>query len=272
MGRSALDAVELMNVGVNYMREHMPDAARIHYAYLDAGGIAPNVVPSRARVRQLIRAETLSDLRQMIERVHKIADGAALMTETTVEKNIVTAVSNLIGNQPLEELMQANIDRLGPPQFDDADRQFASAIRKTLTNADIAASYHRIGTEPDYDLALCDFVAPLDRNSAGGEGSTDVGDVSWAVPTVQARVTTCAMGTPFHTWQLTAHGKTGIAHKGMLHAAKIMAGTGRDLFEQTEMLGEARRAHDKQQARTPYECPMPDNVQPPLVAPPKAAQ
>ncbi len=271
VGRSALDAVELMNVGVNYMREHMPDDARIHYAYLDAGGIAPNVVPSYAKVRQLIRAASLPDLKQMVERVHKIADGAALMTETRVEKNVVTAVSNLIGNRPLEEAMQTNIDRLGPPQFDDADKQFAEAIRETLTRDDITASYHRIGTEPDYELALCDFIAPLDRNPTGGEGSTDVGDVSWAVPTVQARVTTCAMGTPFHTWQLTAHGKTGIAHKGMLHAAKIMAGTGRDLFEQTDRLDDARRAHEAQQARTPYECPMPDNVLPPLVARPSGA-
>lgn len=271
VGRSALDAVELMNVGVNYMREHMPDDARIHYAYLDAGGIAPNVVPSYAKVRQLIRAASLPDLKQMVERVHKIADGAALMTETRVEKNVVTAVSNLIGNRPLEEAMQTNIDRLGPPQFDDADKKFAEAIRETLTRDDIMASYHRIGTEPDYELALCDFIAPLDRNPTGGEGSTDVGDVSWAVPTVQARVTTCAMGTPFHTWQLTAHGKTGIAHKGMLHAAKIMAGTGRDLFEQTDRLDDARRAHEAQQARTPYECPMPDNVLPPLVARPPGA-
>ena len=92
-----------------------------------------------------------------------------------------------------------------------------------------------------------------------------MGDVSWAVPTVQARVTTCAMGTPFHTWQLTAHGKTGIAHKGMIHAAKIMAGTGRDLFERTEKIDEARQAHEAQQAKMPYECPMPGDVQPPLV-------
>ncbi len=268
IGRSALDAVELMNVGVNYMREHMPDSARVHYAYLDAGGIAPNVVQSRATVRQLIRAETLADLKQLVTRVHKIADGAALMTETTVDKHVVTAVSNLIGNRPLEEVMQANMDRLGPPQFDDADREFAAAIRTTLTKADIASSYLRVGSEPDYDLALCDFIAPLDRNSAGGEGSTDVGDVSWAVPTVQARVTTCAFGTPFHSWQLTAHGKTPIAHKGMLHAAKIMAGTGRDLFENPGKIEAAQRDHDARAQHTPYECPMPDDVLAPIVAPP----
>jgi aminobenzoyl-glutamate utilization protein B len=271
LGRSALDAVELMNVGVNYMREHMPDAARIHYAYLDAGGVAPNVVQSRATVRQLIRATSLADLRLMIERVNKIADGAALMTETRVEKKMVTAVSNLVGNRPLEETMQKNLDRLGPPQFDAEDRAFAEAIRATLTNADIESSYQRMGRAPDYGLPLCDFVVPLDRVSEGGEGSTDVGDVSWAVPTVQARVATCAIGTPFHSWQLTAHGKTGIAHKGMLHAAKIMAGTARDLFEKPETLAAARSVHAERQKVTPYECPMPEDVKPPLVAPPEAA-
>lgn len=267
VGRSALDAVELMNVGVNYMREHMPDRARIHYAYLDAGGIAPNVIPSRAKVRQLIRATSLSDLRQMVERVHKIAEGAALMTETTVEKSVVSGVSNLIGNRPLEEVMQANLDRLGPPQFDAEDRAFAEAIRKSLTPADIESSFRRGGLEPDYDLPLCDFVAPLDRKSGGSEGSTDVGDVSWAVPTVQARVATCAMGTPFHSWQLTAHGKTPIAHKGMVHAAKIMAGTAQDLFENTEKLDAARKVHDAKLAKAPYECPMAPEVMPPIVKP-----
>ncbi|MGI9521083.1 MAG: M20 family metallopeptidase [Hyphomicrobiaceae bacterium] len=272
IGRSALDAVELMNVGVNYMREHMPDSARIHYAYIDSGGTAPNVVPSRATIRQLVRAASLAQLRQLIERVHKIADGAALMTETAVDKAVFSAVSNLIGNRPLEEVMQANIDRLGPPQFDSADHAFAAAIRKTFTPEDIAHSFLRIGREPDFDLPLCDFTTPLDRNSSGGEGSTDVGDVSWAVPTVQARVTTCALGTPFHSWQLTAHGKTSIAHKGMILAAKIMAGTARDLLEKGDLLEAASDVHEAHLAKTPYECPMPPEVSPPIVHPPRASQ
>ena len=271
LGRSALDAVELMNIGVNYMREHMPDAARIHYAYLDAGGAAPNVVQARATVRQLIRASTVAELREMIARVNKIADGAALMTETRVESKMVTAVSNLIGNRPLEEVMQANLERLGPPQFDETDRTFAREIRKTYTKSDITNTFMRMGMEPDYELPLCDFVAPLDRESRGGEGSTDVGDVSWAVPTVQARVATCAVGTPFHTWQLTAHGKTALAHKGMVYAAKAMAATARDLIESTSTLEAARKLHDERLAVTPYECPMSDDVQPPIVPRPAAA-
>src|ERR1700759_1814835 len=123
LGRSALDAVELMNVGVNYMREHMPDGARIHYAMLDGGGRAPNVVQARAKVRYLIRAADLSQLNPLIGRVRKIAEGAALMTETKVETRMVSAVSNLMGNTTLEKLMHDNFMRLGPPEFDDADKE-----------------------------------------------------------------------------------------------------------------------------------------------------
>ncbi|WP_209425655.1 amidohydrolase [Pararhodobacter sp. SW119] len=269
LGRSALDAVELMNVGVNYLREHMPDDARIHYAYMDAGGTAPNVVQARATVRQLIRARDLSGLRALVARVRKVADGAALMTETQVSTQVFSGVSNLLGNRPLEEAMQRTLDALGPVPFDEGDRAFAREIRKTLGEDDITATFRRLGLEPDYDKPLCDFVAPLDRRSGGGEGSTDVGDVSWAVPTVQARVTTCALGTPFHTWQLTAQGKSPMAHKGMIHAAKTMAATARILIEEPATLAAAQTAHRKHLERTPYVCPIPEDVHPPI--PRKAA-
>ncbi len=264
LGRSALDAVELMNVGVNYMREHMPDDARVHYAYLDAGGVAPNVVQARAVVRQLVRARDLPGLRELIGRVDKIAEGAALMTETKVERRVVSGVSNLMGNRVLEEAMQAAFDRLGAPPFDGADRSFAEAIRKTLTPEHITQSFRRFGLPTKADLALCDFVVPLERVHLGGEGSTDVGDVSWAVPTVQARVATCAVGTPFHTWQLTAQGKSPAAHKGMEHAAKVMAATARTLFEKPDVLAAAVAEHKEKLVAMPYVCPMPDEVKPPV--------
>jgi aminobenzoyl-glutamate utilization protein B len=269
LGRSALDAVELMSVGVNYLREHMPDSARVHYAYLDAGGEAPNVVQARAAVRQLIRARDLAGLTQLVGRVRKIAEGAALMTETRVESRVFSGVSNLLGNRPLEQAMQAVIDRLGPVPFDEDDRAFAREIRRTFTREDIAATFAGMGMAPDYDLPLCDFIAPLDRRAEGGQGSTDVGDVSWATPTVQAHVATCAIGTQFHTWQLTTHGKTPLAHKGMIHAAKIMAGAAAALIEAPGALAAAKAAHAKALAQTPYVCPIPAEARPPLV--PKAA-
>lgn len=120
LGRSALDGVELMNVGANYMREHMPSRARIHYAIIDSGGIAPNVVQAKATVRYLVRGASLTELQTLLRRVEKIAEGAALMTETRVRWNVVTGEANLVGNTPLEQLMNRHLERFGPPVFDDA--------------------------------------------------------------------------------------------------------------------------------------------------------
>ncbi|MCG7492751.1 M20 family metallopeptidase [Thalassobius sp. Cn5-15] len=267
LGRSALDAVELMNVGVNYLREHMPDDARVHYAYIDAGGVAPNVVQHRATIRQLIRSRDLAGLRDLVARVRKIAEGAALMTETSVETQVFSAVSNLLGNRPLEEAMQAEMDRLGPVDFDQSDRAFAKQIQESLTEADKQHTFRRVGREYDPDMALCDFVAPLDNTGQGGDGSTDVGDASWAVPTVQARIATCAVGTPLHTWQMVAHGKTPIAHKGMVHAAKVMAATARRIIEDPALMQAAKDEHQSHLRKTPYQCPMPDDVNPPIIQP-----
>ena len=264
LGRSALDAIELMNVGVNYMREHMQDSARVHYAYLDVGGNAPNVVQAKATIRHLIRASDLVQLRSLVERVYKIADGAALMTETVVEKNVYTGVSNLLGNKPLEEIMQNEFDKLGPVVFDANDRVFANEIRSTLTQADILDSFQRIGLRTPLDMPLCNFVAPLETVGNGGIGSTDVGDVSWVVPTVQARVATCAVGTPFHTWQTVAQGKSSAAHKGMIHAAKVMASTASALIKDPNKLKEAKEAFNLQVSINPYICPIPKGVLPPI--------
>lgn len=264
LGRSALDAAELTNIGVNYLREHMPAGARIHYAYQNAGGMAENIIPAMATVRQLVRSRSLDGLRDLIARVDKIAEGAALMTETRMKRQVYTATSNLLGNQPLEEVMQANLERLGPVPFGPDDAAFAEQIRATLSREDIAASFRRVGLQADPDIPLCDFVAPLGVNGSGGVGSTDVGDVSWVTPTVQARVATCAVGTPFHSWQLTAQGKSGAAHKGLVYAAKVMAGTAIDLIQDAGVLKQARTELEGQLSKVPYRCPIPDEVQPPV--------
>ena len=266
LGRSALDAVELMNIGVNYMREHMPDDARVHYAYLDAGGSAPNVVQAKATVRQLIRARDLKGLSDLVARVRAIADGAALMSGTKVESRVFSAVSNLLGNRPLEEAMQTEFEALGPVPFDANDLAFAEEIRKTLTPEDIADAFRRLSMKPQMDMPLCDFIAPLDRPFGGGMGSTDVGDVSWAVPTVQARVATAAMGTPLHTWQQTAQGKAPFAHKGMVHAAKVMAATARAAILSPTLRDAATKAHQEHLAAFPYHCPIPATTKPPIAA------
>ncbi len=264
LGRSALDAVELMNVGVNYMREHMPSDARIHYALLDAGGIAPNVVQAHAKVRYLIRARELPELRRLIERVRKIADGAALMTETRAESQVVSAVSNLLANTPLEKAMHDNLRRLGPPQFDDADRAFATKIQATLTQEDIESTYRMVGLPVQHGVPLCNEIVPLDAASAPMMGSTDVGDVSWVVPTVQAWGATHTIGTPFHSWQLTAQGKMPAAHKGLVHVAKAMAGTAVDVIQDTVLLAQAKADHQARVGRNPYVCPLPADMDPPI--------
>ena len=224
LGRSGLDAAELMNIGVNYMREHMPSSARIHYAHLESGGVAPNVVQATTTLRYIIRAEDLPALQALARRVDRIAEGAAMMTETRMERRVVSGMSNLLGNSKLEQAMFDNLQRLGPPPFDAEDRAFAEQIRRSVDQADIDSAHARFGLEVT-DAPLCDRVVPLDARGNGGVGSTDVGDVSWAVPTVQMRGATYAIGTPGHSWQLTAQGKSALAHKGMVHAAKTMAGT-----------------------------------------------
>jgi aminobenzoyl-glutamate utilization protein B len=263
LGRSALDAVELMNVGVNYMREHMPSDARVHYALLDTGGIAPNVVQAHARVRYSIRARDLPGMNELVARVHKIAQGAALMTETRVEMRIISAVSNLLPNTPLEAALLRVMEDLGPPHFDDADKAFAAKIRSTLSEQDIASVYRAIGMEPT-DRPLADFLVPLDARRNPQIGSTDVGDVSWVVPTVQVHAPTVAIGTPFHTWQVVAQGKTPAAHKAMVQAAKAMAGLGVKALLEPDLIAAAKADLNKRTARTPYVSPLPDNVAPPL--------
>jgi aminobenzoyl-glutamate utilization protein B len=264
LGRSALDAVELMNVGVNYMREHMPSDARIHYAMLDGGGVAPNVVQAKAKVRYAIRARELPELWPLIERVKKVAQGAALMTETQVEFKVISAVSNLLSNRPLEETMYQAFERLGPPPFDDADRDFARQIQATLSAEDISSAFRRVGMKVDRNTPLCDKIVPLDAKGAPMMGSTDVGDVSWVVPTVQARGATYAIGTPGHSWQLTAHGKTPLAKKGMVHVAKIMASTAIDAIAKPDIIEQAKADYKARTDINPYICPLPDDIDPPI--------
>lgn len=263
LGRSALDAVELMNVGVNYMREHMPSSARVHYAMVDGGGIAPNVVQSRAVVRHLVRAATLGEMWQLLERVKKIAQGAALMTETAVEIRQLSGEANLVGNVALEAAMHQTLTRLGGPKFDDADRRFAAEIQKTLSREDIRASYARFEL-PMKDQTLSNDVYPLAHSRSSSVGSTDVGTVSWVVPTVQCRVACYAVGTPYHTWQLVAQGKAPAAHKGIAFAAKAIAGVAKDLFTDRDLLSAARAEFQNFRGTNDFRSPIGPEVAPPL--------
>lgn len=266
LGRSALDAVELMNVGVNYLREHMPDSARIHYALIDGGGISPNVVQARAKVRYVVRDATAPAMLKLLERVRKVAQGAALMTETEVSDTVLAAVSNLVANGPLCDAMQRNLDALGAPDFDASDRAYAERFQATFSEDDIAEAYLSLGLTPRSGAALADFVVPGDIPPHALGGSTDVADVSWVVPTVQLWGGTYAIGTPFHSWQMVAQGKSPLALKGMVHAAKVMAATGVDAILDAGLRAHARDDLARRVGPAGYVCPLSEEAEPPIAA------
>lgn len=264
LGRSALDAAELMNVGVNYLREHVPADTRMHYAYLDVGGSAPNVVQATAKLRYSIRSPRLADMFAVKARIEDVARGAALMTGTSVGMAVFSAVSNYRQNPVLARTLREVMEGLGGVGFDEADRDYARAIQATLGADDIAATYRAEGLAVVPGEVLCDYLVPEGLHGEVMIGSTDVADVSWAVPTVEARVATHAIGTPGHSWQITAQGKSPAAHKGMTYAAQAMAALGRRLVTEADLLAETRAAHEAMLAETPYRCPIPDGVGPPL--------
>ncbi|MGO4571019.1 M20 family metallopeptidase [Microvirga sp. 2TAF3] len=262
LGRSALDAVELMNVGVNYMREHMPSDARVHYATTNTGGIAPNVVQAYAESLYLVRSPHLPDAMTLFERVKKIAEGAALMTETSVEVQITDATSNIVPNKALQEAMYENMRRLGPPAFDAADTAFADKLQKAaLTAADIQESVKTHGSALKGKV-LHDGVLAMPEREGVMMGSTDVGDVSWVVPTAQCHAACFAIGTAFHTWQLVTQGNLPAAHKGMVLAAKAMASTAADCLRNPDLIVRAKAELRERTGGRPYICPIPDDVTP----------
>ncbi len=265
LGRSALDAVELMSVGVNYMREHMPPDARVHCAVTNTGGISPNVVQAKAEVLYLIRAPDVAETIELYQRVKKIAEGAALMTETQATVELDKACSNVLPNTALEMALYQNAQRLGPTPFDDTDRAFAEKLRKAaLTPADVAASLRQGGLPTTYPKLMHEDVLPFDGTPQVLFGSTDVGDVSWVTPTVQAWGACFAVGTPGHSWQLVTQGKLPAAHKGMLHAAKAMAATAIDTIENPELLATARAELKERVTGKAYVCPIPPAVELPF--------
>ena len=209
LGRSALDAVELMDVGVNYMREHMIDEARIHYAITDTGGDAPNVVQSRAQVLYAIRAPKITQVKELYNRVCNIAKGAALMTETTVEIRQVAAYSNLISSKILADHMNTYLEKLGPIPYTEQEYAYAQKFQQSLSDQDknqlptIARDYFGSNAAEAMKKPIFQPIASQNLYS-DLKYSTDVGDVSWIVPTVHLNIPTFAAGTALHSWQAVA--------------------------------------------------------------------
>ncbi len=264
-GRSALDAVELMNIGVQFLREHTTDDCRIHYSILNAGGVSPNVVQAEADVLYMVRANKVADSVKLLKRVDKIAEGAALMTETSFDRIFIDGTAELLPNYTLEKLLYKNFEEIGAPQYTDDEIAYAAAIKKTFPAESTAPG---IGAKFDADIAalvkektanmtkaLDDFLMPEYSGTGFVAGSTDVGDVSWQTPASQINVVTWPAGTPAHTWQAVSVGKSSIAYKGMLCAGKVLAATAIDLIENAEILA-AARAEFKKKSAEGYVCPI----------------
>ncbi|QGG52253.1 M20 family metallopeptidase [Lysinibacillus pakistanensis] len=265
LGRSALDAVELMNVGVNYLREHIIPEARVHYAITNSGGTSPNVVQPYAEVTYLVRAPKKQQVQEIYQRVENIAKGATLMTGTSLEIEFEGAASNLIPNKTLYDAMYKQLLEIGMPTYTIEDEQHAQAIFKTFS-PDIQASA-LIGLSREDTMLLKDQVIAQHIPGILPEfilgGSTDVGDVSWNVPTVQCTTVCMALGTPLHTWQVVSQGVMPIAHKGMLQAAKIMACTAIECIHNPALIEEAKKEWEERLDGETYASLIPEGTKPP---------
>lgn len=263
LGRSALDAVELMNIGMNYLREHIVPDAKVHYAVTNTGGESPNVVQANAEVIQLIRAPRVDQALDILERVKKIAHGAALMTETSVEMKLDKAVSNYIPNDTLNRMLGEAMAELGAPAFTDEEQQLAKQFQATLTKQELCAGNQGIpGIEFALQKPLSDINIPYFKTNHVLPGSTDVGDVSWITTMAQCVVATTAVGTPLHTWQMVAQGKTSYAHKGMLHVAKILSLTAVKALANQSIIDRAKEELATFVGDRGYVCPIPVYVEP----------
>lgn len=226
-GRSSLDAVESMNYMVNMMREHVPQDARIHYVITN-GGKAPNVIPDFAEVYYYVRHPKRDVVVQLFDRVVNAAKGAALGTDTKMDFEIIGGTHDLLINKTLAEAMQKNLERVGGVTYTESEFEFGKKLQSTFS----------FNSAP---ISLASTVLPLKTEKDAGGGSTDVGDVSYTVPTVGLRSATWVPGTPAHSWQAVACGGTEIGTKGMMVAAKTMAMTGIDLFQDTALIERAKQ-------------------------------
>jgi aminobenzoyl-glutamate utilization protein B len=254
-GRSALDGIEVMNMAVNLLREHVLPTVRIQYAITE-GGTVPNVVPDHAVAWYNTRDVTFEGSEQIYERIKKIAKAAAMATETEVETEFLTAIHELVVLEKSSEIVQKNLELVGPPRFTAEEKEFARKVQENL------------GIEP---RGLHEEIPPLtppSRNDFGG-GGTDVAEVSWNAPVLRMSAATAPLGSPGHSWAIVCTGRTSIAHKGMIVAAKTLAATVLDLMTQPALLDQVRQEWERKTAGKPYETPLPPDAVPPVVPEPK---
>jgi aminobenzoyl-glutamate utilization protein B len=280
-GRSALDAVELMNVGVNYLREHVKKDVRMHYI-ITQGGMAPNIVPEEAEVYYYLRAAKLDTLNEVVQRVRKVAEGAGLMTETSLEVRQEAGCSPLLNNHYLANLQYQVMQLLGPIEFTPEELDYAQRINDAFP-----------GTDGDYIDDMIDYYKPSPEIAAQLEeyrdkplislnfpaldegivetGSTDVGDLSQITPVSLLGTTCFPTGCPGHSWGNVATAGMSIGHRGMLHAAKIMAAAAVELYVHPAHLVATRQEFEEQTRGKPYTPPIPAEIKPPRYEPGNAS-
>ena len=246
-GRSALDGLQIMAYAGELLREHTPDLTRIHYV-ITSGGEAPNIVPDFAEAYYYVRHPDVTVAREVWDRLLQCADAGALASGTEVELVPLGGVYNILPNQTLSRVTLRNLKALSDLRYDAEEQEFAREIQATLRSP---APVSEVGEV-------------IDRTGKIDTGSTDVGDVSWVVPTTGIDVATWVPGTPAHSWQATAAGGTTIGRKGMLLAARALAATGFDLFHEPQTLTDARRELDALTKKTPYEPMIEPEQKPPL--------
>jgi len=265
-GRSSLDAIELMNVGVNFLREHVISDARIHYV-IEEGGGQPNVVPDYARSWYLIRAPERDQLEPIYERILKIAEGAALMTETELKVEFIKGIYNKLPNKVLSDAVTANMRAIGPPEYTEEEMSFAEEVSKSISEDSKRTTLwktKRPGWEKLMDIVMDRTVPEPWNDGEVSHGSTDVSDVSWQTPTMEFSTATYSLGTPGHSWQNVVYSGMSIGHKSLLFASKVIAATAIDFLTDPELLKAAWEELDRRKAGRTYKSPIPEDLDPPL--------
>ena len=270
LGRSALDACELMNVGCNYLREHILPDERIHYAYTDVGGSAPNVVQDHACVFYYVRSPRLYQVLDLYERVKDVARGAALMTGTQLEIVLNDGLCDYVPNDTLSKLLYESFCEAGGPKFSEEEKALAAEFAKTFDPAAVADKARTLAVhfgpevaEKYKDQILVEDIFPYHASDMISSGSTDVGDVSYCAPTAQMNVSTWALCTTGHTWQVTAQSGSDIGRTGTVKAAEVLALASIKAMQNPELLEKAKEEWKKTTGGK-YVCPVTDDVQPAL--------
>jgi len=265
-GVSALDAVELMSNGVNFMREHIIEKARIHYV-TEVGGGQPNVVPAYARTWFYVRAPEREQVDYIYDWVLQIADGADKMARTTHKVEFLTGCYNMFLNKGLSELVVGNMREIGAPVHTEEEIEFAEKMNESiplLSKKEGLRKSERPGWEKLLDEYFDERVLDDYRAGKVGAGSTDVSDVSWVTPTMEFGTTCCILGTPGHSWQFTAQSGMSIGHKGLIFASKVMATSGIEILTDPELLKRIRDEWTKRLAGRTYKSSLPADLKPPL--------